>query len=118
MVALVYYSFLIGYLAIGVVGQGIKTMRQHRAAESDVVYSHPAIFDVNKDCKVVYIRSPIDYQEDTVNSVKAKSGKDCVIRIFTYSVRNETEVWQPHPSTLDTSRSVPSVLELPRNGTD
>jgi hypothetical protein len=117
MVALIYYSSLIGFVAIGVVGQGLNMVRQHRAAESDVANSHPAKFDVDEDCKTVYINSPIDYQEDTVASIEAKSGKHCVIRVFTYNVKDETEVSLPPPSTLDTTKSVPGVLELPRKGT-
>ncbi|HLX05079.1 MAG TPA: hypothetical protein VKR28_06065 [Candidatus Binatus sp.] len=118
MVALIYYSFLIGYVAIGVVAVGIKTAAQHHAAASDVANTHPAKFDVDEDCKVVYISSPIDYEENTADRIEAKSGKNCVIRIFAYTLKNETEASQLHPNTLDTTHSVPGVLELPTNSSD
>jgi hypothetical protein len=114
---LVYYGGLVAFVVIVTVAQGVKTAWQRRATESDVP-SQAAKFDIDKDCKVVYINSPIDYSEDTVASIEAKSGKKCVIRVFTYNVRNETEVSVPPPSTIDTTRSVPGVLELPRYGTD
>lgn len=105
VVRLIYYGGLLAIYSIVMVTHGIKTVWPHHddAARNPVT----AQFDVDKNCETVYINSPVEYY----NGTKSKSGKDCVIRVITYNAHVENEA--PPPAVLDTSRSVPVVLEIP-----
>jgi hypothetical protein len=113
MVGIIYYGGLLVFLGAIMVSHGIKAgwpNHGDKPAHHEVAY-----FDVDKHCKTVYIDSPISYYEYSLDSSKVKSGETCLIGVLTYNVHVENAA--PPPSTLDTSQSVPGVLEIPSNGT-
>jgi hypothetical protein len=104
---IIYYGLLLGFMGVAmtvhVAGDLAKKELPHHAAK----------FDVYKDCEIFNVDSPISYYEDSVDTIKARSGKNCVIRVITYRIDEENAVSPVPAATLDTSHSVPGVLELP-----